>query len=242
MGEAGEEMAESEAGSRREDASRRYWDLSQPLYHDCPSWPTHEPPVVTLNHRRAVGGGNVETVTLDTHTGTHVDAPFHFDDAAATIEQMPLEAFAGPALFIDLRDRAEARGAIGPGQLGSGLESLRPGDFAILVTGWGQRRAVTTEYLKEWPYLGGEGARALLERGVAGVGIDALSIGGSGGSEESEPSHLALLGAGKVVIEELCVPEELLGQRRFFTVFPVKLRGCGGAWARAVAWESGPPT
>jgi kynurenine formamidase len=48
---------------------------------------------------------------------------------------------------------------------------------------------------------------------------------------------LALLGEGKVVIEELNIPDELAGRRLFLTAFPVLLQGCGGAWARAVAWE-----
>ena len=72
---------------------------------------------------------------------------------------------------------------------------------------------------------------------MSGVGIDALSIGGWGGPEKGAPSHEALLSAGKVVIEELLVPDELVGRRCFLTAFPVLLSGCGGAWARAVAWE-----
>jgi len=77
----------------------------------------------------------------------------------------------------------------------------------------------------------------LVQLGVAGVGIDALSIGGWGGAENGEPAHVALLGAGKVIIEELNVPDELAGRRLFLTAFPVLLHGCGGAWTRAVAWE-----
>ncbi len=96
---------------------------------------------------------------------------------------------------------------------------------------------LSEEYLMRWPYLDGDGARLLLEHGICGVGIDALSIGGWGGSEKGEPSHVALLGAGKVVIEELSIPEEPVGRRCFLTAFPVLLEGCGGAWTRAVAWE-----
>jgi kynurenine formamidase len=127
--------------------------------------------------------------------------------------------------------------AIGPAQLEGSLGDLREGDFAILVTGWGDRRGVTEEFMKRFPYLGGEGARLLLDRGVAGVGIDALSMGGYGGPEVGEPSHTALLGAGKAIVEELHIPEELIGRRAFFTAFPILLQGCGGAPARAVAWE-----
>jgi kynurenine formamidase len=217
--------------------SDKIWDLSQPVSHDGPGWAEYDPPVIRHNYRREVEGFNAETIEMNVHTGTHVDVPFHFDDAGATIDQMPPDAFAGPALFIDLRERVEPASEIGPKQLEGRLDQLREGDFAILVTGWGDKRGITEEFEKRWPYLGGEGARLLLDHGVRGVGIDALSIGGWGGTDVGEPSHTALLGAGKVIVEELHIPEELIARRAFFTAFPILLAGCGGAPARAVAWE-----
>lgn len=175
-----------------------------------------------------------------THVGTHVDVPFHFDDAGATVDQMPLSAFAGPTVFLDLRADVEPGMPVGVDRLRSHLGPVRPGDFAVLTTGWGQRRAVSEEFLKRWPYLDGDGAQALLEHGVAGVGIDALSIGGWGGLDKGEPPHLALLSAGKVIIEDMRVPDELVGRRCFMAAFPVLLQGCGAAWTRAVAWELQP--
>jgi kynurenine formamidase len=215
----------------------RMWDLSQPVGHDGPCWPEQTPPAIRHNERAAIGGFNVETIEMTDHTGTHVDAPFHHDDGGATIDQVPIERFAGPALFIDLREQVESAMEIGPDQLESWLGELREGDFAILVTGWGDKRGITEEFLKRWPYLGGEGARLLLDHGVAGVGIDALSIGGWGAPEKGVPAHQALLGAGKPIFEELHVPDQLAGRRAFLTAFPILLQGCGGAPVRAVAWE-----
>jgi arylformamidase len=215
----------------------RLWDLSQPICHDGPAWPEHDPPTITRNYRRGAEGANAETLRLNSHTGTHVDAPFHFDDDGPSIDRMPLSAFAGTAAFLDLRGAVEPAAEIGPEQLSEKLDLLREGDFAVLVTGWGERRANSEEFLKHWPYLGGEGGRLLLERGISGVGIDALSIGGWGGPEKEEPSHVALLGAGKVVVEDMRIPAELIGRRCFLSAFPVLLEGCGGAWTRAVAWE-----
>jgi kynurenine formamidase len=215
----------------------RMWDLSQPVAHDGPCWPGQTPPAIRHDQRRAVTGFNVETIEMTDHTGTHVDAPFHHDDAGATIDRLPIERFAGPALFMDLREQVEPAIEIGPPQLESWLGELRPGDFAILVTGWGDKRGVTEEFLKRWPYLGGDGARLLLDHGVAGVGIDALSLGGWGGPEKAAPAHEALLGPGKPIFEELHIPDELAGRRAFLAAFPILLVGCGGAPARAVAWE-----
>ncbi len=213
------------------------WDLSQPVAHGGPAWAEYEPPVITRNYRRSAEGFNAETVTLNTHTGTHVDVPFHFDDEGLTIEEMPLAAFAAPAVFLDLRERLTAGQAIGPEQLEPLPELLQAGDIAVLVTGWGERRAVSEEFLKGWPYLDGDGAELLLGAEVSGVGIDALSIGGWGGPEKGQPSHTTLLSAGRVIVEDLRIPAELLGRRCFLTAFPILLEGCGGAWARAVAWE-----
>jgi arylformamidase len=215
----------------------RIWDLSQPVAHDGPGWPEHEPPQIRRLERREVEGVNTETIAMNVHTGTHVDAPFHFVEDGATVDRVPLEAFAGPALFMDLRELVEPAMEIGPDQLEGWLEQLRGGDIAVLVTGWGERRALTEEFMKRFPYLGGEGARLLVDQGVAGVGIDALSMGGYGGPEVGEPSHTVLLGAGKVIVEELHVPDELIGRRAFLTAFPILLAGCSGAPARAVAWE-----
>lgn len=217
----------------------KLWDLSQPIDHDGPTWAEYEPPVISHNYRREAEGFNAETLHLNTHTGTHVDVPFHFDSAAATVDQMPLEAFAAPAAFLDLRDTVAAATPIGPDQLEPMLGPLIPGDLAILVTGWGERRGISEDFLKRWPYLNGPGAELLLSREISGVGIDALSIGGWGRPERGEPSHLALLSAGKVIIEDLRIPDELVGRRCFVTAFPVLLHGCGGAWTRAVAWELG---
>lgn len=212
-------------------------DLSQPIRHAGPAWADYDPPTITREYRLAAEGFNAETVRMNTHTGTHVDVAYHFDDAGETVDPRPLDAFAAPAVFIDLRERVAAGQAISPEHLEADLPRIRAGDFAVLVTGWGERRGITEEYLKRWPYLGGPAAEALVERGVAGVGIDALSIGGWGGPEKGEPSHHALLRANVLIIEELRIPEAVWTEERFsLTAFPVLLEGCRGAWTRAVAW------
>lgn len=215
----------------------RMWDLSQPVIHDGPNWPEQMPPVVRRSERAAVGGFNVETIEMTDHTGTHVDAPFHHDDEGATIDRIPIEKFAGPALFMDLREQVEPAMEIGPAQLESRLGELHPGDFAILVTGWGEKRANSEEFLERFPFLGGDGSGLLLDRGIAGVGTDCLSIGGFGGPEVGVPAHEALLSAGLPIFEDLHIPDELAGRRAFLTAFPILLAGCGGAPTRAVAWE-----
>lgn len=59
---------------------------------------------------------------MNTHTGTHLDVPYNFDDGGPTIEQVPLTAFAAPAVFLDLRQRVKAGEPIGPDILDGTLD------------------------------------------------------------------------------------------------------------------------
>ena len=215
----------------------KLYDLSQPLYHNCPGWPEYAPTRISRDFCIAINGFNSETVTMNTHTGTHIDVPYHFFEQGVTIEKLPLEAFCGEAVFMDLRGR-EGGAAIEAEDLKPYLSQIRSGDIAVLNTGWGDKRAQTAEYLFEWPYLAKSGAEALLDAGVKGVGIDGLSLGGWGSPEKGRPCHEVMLGAGKFIVEELSIPEEVMdGRRRWLSVYPLLMEGCGGAPARAVLHE-----
>lgn len=152
----------------------RIWDLSQPTFHDGPAWADYDPPNHTHNYRCEAEGFNAETLTLNTHTGTHVDLPYHLDDSGPTIEQVPLTAFAAEPVGADILEGT--------------LDQPQHGDIAVLVTGWGAKRAVTEEYLKALALPHGDGARLLLEHGISVVGIDALSIGGWADPRRGDPA------------------------------------------------------
>lgn len=148
-----------------------------------------------------------------------------------------LEQYVGRGYVFDLRDK-RAGDAIAMSDLQSRGAGLREGDVALLNTGNGRRRANTTDFLTRYPYLSGEGAQWLVSRGVRGVGIDAVSLGGYDDPATAGPPHRAILGAGKFVCEELYFPDDVMdGTERLFVAAPVKLRGCGGAWTRAALWE-----
>lgn len=215
----------------------RIYDLSQPIFNNCPQYPdvNPRPAQVRLFYMLGVNGVNKEIVQISTHTGTHVDAPFHFFEDGKTIDELPLENFVGWARVVDIRGRP-------PGHE-IGVADLQPsdigdGEVALLDTGWGDKRAITREFLTQYPYLGGEGARWLVDRGVKGVGIDAVSLGGYNDPAKAGPAHRAMLGNGKFIVEELHYPPETRdGKRRLFVAAPVRLQGCSAGWARAMLWE-----
>ncbi len=218
----------------------RIYDLSQPVFPNCPQYPDSSPrPVqIRLFYMLAVQGVNKEIVEMSTHTGTHCDAPYHFFDGGATIDEVPLETYVGPAVIFDLRAMPPGT-AIAPRDLESQLDRLKPGSIALLNTGRGRQRANTADFLTQYVYLGGDAAELLVSRGVKGVGIDAVSMGGYDDPAKAGPAHRAILGNGGFITEELFFPDEVMdGRERLFVATPVKLRGCSGAWARAMLWEA----
>jgi kynurenine formamidase len=67
-----------------------------------------------------------------------------------------------------------------------------------------------------------------------------LSIGGFNDEKKETEAHEVLLGAKKLIIEDISIPDALLdGAPRHFAAFPILVAGASGAWARAVAWDHG---
>lgn len=216
---------------------KRIFDLSQPVFTNCPQYPdtNPRPASVKLFYMQQVQGVNKEIVEISTHTGTHCDAPYHFFDDGKTIEQIPLEHYVAPAVVADLRHKAPGSAIELADVLGLRFQQ---GDVVLLNTGWGKKRANTADFLTQYVYLSGEAAEHLVKVGVAGVGIDAVSLGGYNDPAKAGPPHRAMLGAGKFIVEELFFPDEIMdGTPRLFVALPIKLRGCGGAWTRACLWE-----
>jgi arylformamidase len=218
---------------------RRIIDLSQPVFSNCPQYPDSNPRPAQVRwfYIHGVEQVNKEIVEISTHTGTHCDAPFHFFDDGLTIDRIPLEQYIGWASVLDVRGKAPGT-AIEAADIEPLVQSVMPGDVVLLNTGWGQRRANTKEFLTEYVYCSGEAAELLVKRGVRGVGIDAVSFGGYGDPQKAGPSHRALLGAGRFIVEELYFPDAIMdGKRRLFVAAPVKLAGCSAGWTRAALWE-----
>ena len=218
---------------------KRIYDLTQPIYHNCPGWPGQRLAVVDWEFQHVNDNFNAERVTFNTHTATHVDVPYHFLADGRTLDQVPAETFAGPGVFFDLRKTVKPDSAITPEDLQSHMSRVEKGDIVILVTGYGKLYGFRDDYLHKYPYLGGPAAELLVKAGAKGVATDALSVGGFGGDEKARPCHLALLTNGVFILEGLTeIPEELFdGKKRYFTCFPMLINGCGGAPARAVVHE-----
>ena len=82
---------------------RRIVDLSHPINSETQVYPGDPSPSLTPATTIARDGFNVLHVSMGSQTGTHVDAPYHFLDDGARIDELDLSLFLGPATIVDLR-------------------------------------------------------------------------------------------------------------------------------------------
>ncbi|RZU32135.1 cyclase family protein [Blastococcus saxobsidens] len=215
-------------------------DLSHPLADGMPVYPGD--PLVRIGSATTVRehGYNVLHVAMGSQTGTHVDAPYHFLDDGARIDELPLELFLAPAVVVDVRGK-RPHTAITWSDLRPVADRLGPGRMLLLHTGWDAHWG-SDEYFGH-PFLDGEAAERVVAAGVRTVGLDALSLDETvldGNPAGGFAAHLAVLGAGGVIVENLRGLDALEAVEPVVSVLPLRLAGADGAPVRAVAFE-GPP-
>ncbi|WP_254536191.1 cyclase family protein [Halomarina litorea] len=208
-------------------------DLSQPFGPAMDHSTALAPPEFRTERTVAEDGARVTHFDAPTHAGTHVDAPAHVLDGGATLDDLPLDAFAGEAVVLDVP--CESARELGPDDLRAGGE-VRGGDVVLVHTGWGEKQG--TEAYYEYPWLSASAAEWLVERGVKLLGTDTLSpdeprsLRSDGG--ESYPVHRRLLEAGVPIAENLRL-SAVAGRRVEVVGFPLRIEGGDGAPTRFVA-------
>ncbi|HVW48753.1 MAG TPA: cyclase family protein [Solirubrobacterales bacterium] len=171
--------------------------------------------------------GNVSRWYMGAHTGTHVEAPLHTNEAGAAIDALPLDLFVGPARVLDLTG---VESEITPGDLiAAGL-----GDDArvLLKTTNSERILHGSEAPETWVGLAPEGAELLVERGVRLVGVDFYTVE-TPGRDKSFDSHYILSAAGIATIEQVDLAAAPAGLYELICL-PVPISGAEAAPARAV--------
>lgn len=211
-------------------------DLSQELYHNSPVLPEFEPPKLEYLLIGARDGWTLEKITMNLHSGTHMDAPAHLGDFSLTLDRFPVDRFQGPALFVPLNGK-QAGEPITAADLEPYTERMNEETIVLLYTGWGEKRSWSKEWVYGSPYVSNEAARLLVRHKVRGVGIDHFSVGGTG--EENRETHRLLLGADIWVAEGLQLNDPDLAEGCWHVfAMPVKIRDSSGAPARVVAFRT----
>jgi arylformamidase len=201
----------------------RLYDITLPVDAALACWPGDTPYSFELGWKRSEGAPvNVGTARLSVHTGTHADAPFHFDDAAPGIGELPLDAFLGPARVVDVSGAERIT-----------REHLAGIDFAatprlLFHTGaWPDRR----RFPEQVPVMEPDLPSYLGKRGVLLVGVDVPSVDAI--ESEDLPNHRALTAAGITILESLYLQDTPEGEYELIAL-PLKLLGADGSPIRAV--------
>lgn len=196
----------------------------------------------------------VEKICAITHTGTHMDAPWHFGrfsegNKAKTIDEIPLEWCYGDGVLLDLRHKKKDE-SITKRDLEKALNNinyfLKPGDIVLLMVLGGDKYLKDVNYSSSHPGLTGDAVLWVLEQGVKMIGTDAYSLDKpfkTMAKECNEGSKNALWPAHFVGrIKEYCHIEKLANLDKLpspynfkIVAFPIKIAAASAGWVRVVA-------
>jgi arylformamidase len=207
----------------------RIIDLSVPLGEATPMYPGD--PGFSARRRIPAHSIVVTEITAGVHSGTHVDAPFHFIPRGKKISELPLTAFFGEAVCI------EALKTPGQDVVSADIEGadIRRGDIVLFRTGW-EERAMRPDYFQgEWPGLAPELVETLAALGVKAIGGDTPSADSPKALDAGAPGHLAALGRDMPIFEHLVNLSAVAGRRFIFSALPLRLADAEASPVRAVA-------
>lgn len=209
-------------------------DVTQPFFDGMPKALTLPEVSISSVHRLADGHAvEVTQLSLPSHAGTHIDAPSHVVAGAKTIDQIPLNRFAGPGVVATV-ERGPGE-TIGVQDVIDGGPEVRPGDMVLLHTGWADKFG--TEAYHDHPSLHPDLAEWLVEREVNLLGIDAVTPDlplVRRPDSFAFPVHNILLGNEVLIAENLASLASAAGRRVHITAFPLNVRGGDAGHVRMV--------
>ena len=199
-------------------------DITLPMSNALASWPGDTPCDFRLAWQMSEGASvNVGSLTTSVHSGTHADAPFHFQPDGRTIDQLDLTPFVGPAVVVDVRGRDVIRLEDFPAQV-----DFRATPRVLLKTdAW----LDITQFPKSIPVLAPGVATALRARGVTLIGVDVPSVDVL--DSKDLPVHHEIGRCGIYILENLNV-RDVEPATYELIAFPLKIAGADGAPVRAV--------
>ena len=200
-------------------------DVSLLIHEDMLFWPNDPKFQREWTARIAEGkNANLSKLILGSHTGTHIDAPYHFLDNGKTLEKIDISRFYGFAKVFEIKNSTKI--------LLQDIESLpiEEGDIVLFKT---KNSLLLRENVFHEDYVGLslEAAKYLVGKKIKTVGIDYLSIGPRG--DEGREVHRTLLREEIGIIEGLDLLE--VGEGKYFMMaLPLKVKGGEGSPVRAI--------
>lgn len=209
-------------------------DLTQTLSPASPTLPPLHPKPEYEDYATLDDDGyNSTMLHLETHCGTHMDAPTHFygPDEHRTIDEVTPDEMVGEGVVFKFREKAPGS-AIGRDELVAAAEAhgLRAGDYAIFDCGMAP--ADTDEYLTDFVYPTEGAAEYLVERDVTALAIDALSADEPGATLDEHDVHRTLLPNGVLIVEGLANLGAVDAGRHDVVCTPIPYEGRDGSQVR----------
>ncbi len=203
------------------------YDVTVPISNTMPVWPG-DPPVQlkakSHQSRNRTHTVHVTAIEMGSHTGTHMDAPFHMIERGRTLSEIPLDTLVGTATVVEI-----------PSARSVGRVELEPFNWTgverVLLKTQNSKHWNDGRFYEEFVYLEPEGAQFLVDHGVRLVGIDYLSIDKF--HSESHPSHFVLLEKNVVIIEGLNLNAVPQGNYTIYAL-PLNLQDADGGPTRVV--------
>ncbi|WP_262175642.1 arylformamidase [Saccharococcus sp. Marseille-Q5394] len=204
-------------------------DISQRLHNGVAEWPGDTPFTYKVEFPKAdTGSVNIGKITTSTHMGTHIDAPFHYDDNGMKVNELPIDVYIGKARVIDV----------------SGLESVGRSDLEGIDFDGVERILLKTSsrpdpdvFPETYAVLRADIGPLLKERGVRLIGVDTPSVD----SEHSKTldAHHSLYDNGVLILENIVLTGVEPGDYELIAL-PLPIEGGDGSPVRAVIrrWQS----
>ena len=208
-------------------------DLTLTISKSIPSFPGSPTPQFISWSNLKEDGYNLELLFLSSHTGTHLDAPFHFVKNGIKIDQIPLGRLMGKAILIKIKKSKNSpitKSDIIQFEKKNG--SIPDKSSVFFFTDW-QKNLKKDNYFTENPGLALSAATYLAQKKTNLVGIDSPSI--DLGKDESFSVHHVLSKNDILIVENLANLNKIKSKEFDFTILPLKLKDATGSPVRAVA-------
>jgi len=208
-------------------------DLTLTISENIPTFPGSPQPNFISWENIEKNGYNLELLFLSSHTGTHIDAPYHFLKKGQKIHQIVIKRLVTEAVLIKIRksaDQAITKTDIERFEKKHGI--IDDGSTIIFHTGW-QKNLQKKSYFLRNPGLAVSGARYLASKKINLVGIDSPSI--DLGKDGKFSVHHILAKNGILIVENLANLEKIHSEKFHLIVAPLKLKNATGSPVRAMA-------
>lgn len=196
------------------------YDLTLSLSKHTPVFPGEKKPRIEAGAQIEKDGYNTLRYEFGTHFGTHIDAPLHMIAGGKTLSDYPAQKFTGEAIILDVRGQAT---------ITHSLDGVKKGDIVLFYTG-NISRLHEPDYFSKYPVISPLTAQEMVERGVSIVGLDSFTPDGP-----PYDLHRLFLGNDVLIVENLVIPEVLIGQRIQLFIGPLPIQGADGAPCRVLA-------